>query len=1092
MSSTYGKIIFRSIKGSIARFIAILAIIALGVGFFAGLKLTTPSLIETANTYIRNQNLYDFRFISTIGFNDDDIAKISKIDGVTDVEGAVSVDALIMSNMSESTEAVKFHSITNDVNSLKLVTGRMPQSDNEVVVDDYVCSDSLNGTKIYIVDANSSSTSNSFTYSEYTVVGSVLSPYYMNFQRGATNIGSGEIKCFFYMPIGGFTSEYYTEAFCTCENNYYVYSDAYDDFAENMSDKLEGEIETIINARYDDLMSDGRQELADASELLEDKRSETAAEIEDAANQLNDAEVTLSDARTQLSDAGETLQTSRAQLDDARAAIDSNSTLIAQNDAQLRDAGVQLTDAANQISAQRAQLDTSLSQLNEAKVQLQAHIDQINQAIAQSSGATTGTTGTTGEPSAALDELTQQYQALVAQLEQVNVQINQVNQGYAALDAAQAQLDAKVDDYNSAMAALNSAKQQFQAALDTLNAGEAAYESGLEQYNQSLADYNDGVEQLSDSRREYLEGLAEFNAAMSTANSDICSAFSKILNADSPDIYVLRRDTNVGYLCFNNDAQIVDGIAEVFPLFFFMIAALVCSTTMSRMVAEERGVIGTMRAMGYTEFSIIMKYVIYSGLAAVIGCTVGFLVGTKVFPAVIWSAYGMMYGFSDIVYKQNYVILLISLIVSLLCSVGTTVITCAGELKSVPAELIRPKAPSAGKRILLENFTPIWSKLKFLYKVSARNVFRFKKRMWMMIIGIAGCTSLVIAGFGIRDSVANIIDYQFDDIMTYDISMSFSDNTTRDKMTNLLDSQRDKSGVDYSYVLTNSSNIKYNGKTKISDVVLIASDDVNVSDAIKLHSGDTEFDWPADDTVAISQKLADENHLKKGDTITFQYGDEGKSFSITIGYVFDNYVYHYAIINAATYEKIFGVTYKPNNALLVLPDSFEKGLDYDIAASIANDSSVDSYQVVSQARDNFSNTMSRLNYVVILVIGCAAMLAFIVLFNLNNINITERIREIATLKVLGFNKRETGAYVFRENFILVFLGFLFGTPLGIVFHAFVISKIQMDLVTFVVTILPQSYVYSLGTVLLFSVFVDLVMRGKIEKIDMAESLKSIE
>ena len=398
------------------------------------------------------------------------------------------------------------------------------------------------------------------------------------------------------------------------------------------------------------------------------------------------------------------------------------------------------------------------------------------------------------------------------------------------------------------------------------------------------------------------------------------------------------------------------------------------------------------------------------------------------------------------------------------------------------------KAISYGKRIFLEYITPVWKRLSFLHKVSARNIFRFKKRMWMMIIGIAGCTALLITGFGLKDSINNLINFQFDEIMTYDVAVNFDPGTSRDQMQKILDNADAKAQIGTEKILIRTERLKHTSKTAIRDVELFVADDPEFTKFVDPHKGNTKYSLPKTGEIGISLKLAESNSLSVGDMITLEYGEEGRTVSGKIGYIFDNYTYHYAIMSKDTYESVFGEEYEPNSALVRVPD--EKSYEY--GSAIGSSENIQAWNIMAEGRKNFSETMEKMNYVVILVIVCAALLAFIVLFNLNNINISERTREIATLKVLGFKRGETGSYVFRENFILCLFGFVFGIPMGIFLHRFVISQIKMDIVAYKILILPKSYIYSLLLVMLFSLLVDLLMRGKIHRIDMTESLKSIE
>lgn len=555
---------------------------------------------------------------------------------------------------------------------------------------------------------------------------------------------------------------------------------------------------------------------------------------------------------------------------------------------------------------------------------------------------------------------------------------------------------------------------------------------------------------------------------------------------EKPEVYVLDRSANTGYVCYDNDTDIVNGVARVFPVFFFLIAALVCSTTMTRMVDDERGQIGTFRALGYSNGAIMAKYLIYSGIAALSGCLIGYFAGTVIFPMAIWNAYHLLYGFGEgLEYYFSPSMLIISIAVSLVCSMGTAFLACRNELRCMPADLIRPKAPAAGKRILLEKVGFLWKRMKFLHKVTARNVFRFKKRMLMMIVGIAGCTALVLTGLGIRDSVSNIASFQYDEIEIHDMEATFKDGITEkdaSDISGLLGDDLDGMAELY------KTSVEYHTENAVKTVYLVAAnqEDMDGYMDFRLISGGQAY--PEQGQVMITEKLAEIADVSAGDTITFSDGS-GKNITLEISGVFENYVWHYAYVTPDTYEKYFGGSYEPNTMYINLKGAAD---NYESGAKLGDMESVMNVLVVEELKDRISDTMKLLDTVVWLVIGSAGALAFIVLFNLSNINITERVREIATIKVLGFYPRETGAYVFRENLVLTIMGIIVGLPLGVWLHSFVISQIQVDMVAFKTVIMPVSYVISVITVLLFLKAVDIVMRRKIEIIDMAESLKSIE
>ena len=930
----YVKTIARSIRNSFGRFLAILAIIALGVGFMCGLVQSNPSFMLTGNTYIADHKMFDFRLISTIGFDEEDISKISSLEGIADAEGAYSADVVARLSSQEETlrSQVRIHSLTTGVNLLKLESGRLPESADEIVIDAYLFSDpdAVIGEQLILSGTAGQDDADYLTYDVFTVVGTVRSPVYIDFQRGTTDVGSGQLTYFAYATEDAFDMEYYTECYVYCDTGLDAYSDEYDAFAEAKEDELQGEVEEIINARFRDLMDESHEDLAEGIADLEEARA-------DACDELNDARDELEDARVELQDAWEQLEDTREQLE-------------------------------------------------------------------------------------ALPMVPSQYQ---------------------------------------------------------------------EAYDEALAEYEDGYAEYQDGLIEYYEGLRDFDAQMTAANMELSYMSGVLANTEDPEVYVLGRDTNTGYLAFDNDAGIVKGLANVFPVFFFALAALVCSTTMQRMVMDERSIIGTMRALGYTDISIIMKYAVYAGSAAVIGAVAGYYAGINLFPFVIWDVYGMMYGFSDLMLQESIPLFILAIIVSLICSVGVAVVTAAGELTGMPAELIRPKAPAAGKKIMLEKMMGLWKRLRFTEKVSLRNVFRFKKRMSMMIIGIAGCSALLITGFGIRDSITDVVDLQYDNITTYRLDALIKDGKSEDQALDDIEDANALLGTSYRGISVRAENVTHTSSDIVRDVTLFISSDPSVGDALKAASEGVAMPWPGDGEIAISSKLADKNDLHAGDMITLGYGDEGREFTLRIAYVFDNYIFHYAFINEVTYEDVFGKAYRASD-ILIVNEVDEASLDYDMSRELNLTNDFSDVRVTEQSRVSFASTMDKMNVIVVLLIGCAAALAFIVLFNLNNINISERVREIATIKVLGFSRTETGAYFFRENFILVFMGYIVGIPLGVALHRFVIDKIEMDMVTFECKILHISYLYSILFVILFSIIVDLVMRIKIDSIDMAESLKSAE
>lgn len=1135
--SPYVKTILRSIKMTLPRFIAIFAIIALGVGFFAGLKVTTPSFVYTGDKYLKDYALYDFKLISTIGFTDDDIRKLSDRTSCV-VEGGYSADCSAYLGDSISADTVHFISITDNVNKLALESGRLPSSPDEIVIDAYMLPDVKSGTKLVIADETSENALKMFKYREYTVVGTARSPVYLNFQRGISDEGSGSVSFYVCALPGAFDSEYYTEAYLYADTGLFIYSDEYRSWASDAEKQYKNVLKSVINERFEGLLkeeydklyegidtfneeldkgwneiSDGRKKLDDAKKELEDAQAEIdkgREELAEGKKTLDESTKTINDYSKQLKDAKEQLDKAKADSDRLKEEADSLKEEIDSVHEEIINGRAEVRTSRSQTESRISSINYLISTYESANEAIDKQIEENRERYEQ---AGSDWEKTAIEARLKLEEETKEYN--LGKISEYKAEIDKLNGKLAELDETEKALDEKQKEYEDKIASYNekyknymSDKLQYDMGVKEYESSKAQYDSAYSQYLSGLNKYNEGVRELNAAQKKVDDGWKEYNdgvyelwkgysdyawTADSVFKSDLVYGFSLIESVDDPETYILGRDKNTGYVCFDNDSQIVDGISTVFPVFFFAIAALVCSTTMSRMVSDERGIIGTMRALGYSDTAIVMKYAVYAGSASVLGAVLGFAGGTKLFPGVIWEVYKMMYGFAPLSFRSSVPLFILSLGVALLCTVGVSVVTAVAALKGMPAELIRPKAPLPGKRILMERIGFIWKRLKFLHKVSLRNVFRFKKRMWMMIVGIAGCTSLLLTAFGLYDSICNVVNIQYDNILKYDVEIMFDDKYRQYEIEDAAKEAGKASGVFCKYAVVKSDQAKNSGSGYVRDVGLFISDDANIDEIFGLMDVKTGevMSWPSDGEVAISQKLADKNKVKAGDDITLLYGDDEHEVTLKVSSVFTNYTFHYVMMTPQTYRNAFGKPYTPETLLLATATKSRHD-GYKLASYFTDNYDLKTWSSTEDSRESFAKTMERMNYVVILVIGSAAALAFIVLFNLNNINITERIREIATLKVMGFNRRETGAYVTRENIMLVLMGYAAGIPLGFLLHRFVMAQIAMDMVTYQIRIDLISYVYSLAFVLAFSTIVNLIMRAKIEKIDMAESLKSAE
>lgn len=892
MKSIMKKTTLREIRQSLGRYLAIFAIVAMGVGFFAGLKITRQVMITSANAYLEEKQLYDYRLLSTLGFEDEDVQTLSSKEDVRFVEGAVAADILYF-NQQGNEDVIKAHSLLQNINGLEVVAGRLPQQATECVVDANLYDKSALGTKIVLSENNVEKDLDYFAYREYTIVGIAQSSAYIQFERGTTALGNGQVSGFMYLLPQGFCAEFYTEIYVKFNQDYPIYSKDYNDYIDDKEPLWKDYCKAQGERRYQAIVADAEAELANAKQTLAEEKADAKQTLADAKKELTDAEAELADAHAELAD-------------------------------------------------------------------------------------------------------------------------------------------------------------------------------GWAKYNDSYA--------------EFEEKIAE-------AEQEIADAEADIANIEKPETYVLDRDTNIGYACFQNDSSIVEGLANVFPVFFFLVAALVCMTTMNRMVEEQRTQIGVLKALGYGEAAIMGKYLFYSGSAALAGCIAGYFLGIHLFPFVIWTAYGMMYQMGSIVYIFDGSTALLCLACALLCSMGTTWISCRHELKEVAADLMRPKAPRAGKRVFLEWLPFIWKRLKFLHKVSVRNIVRYKRRFFMMVIGISGCTALLVTGFGIRDSVVDIADQQFQEIQTYQFGITLkngikdANDPSLTEFTEILDTY----GGSFLPVLETTMDLQTPENLK-SIHLIIVENPAQIGEYIDLHTPDkTAISYPKAGEAVICEKLAKRYRIQIGDTIHL-FEENGKEVQAVVSGICENYIYNYIYLNAETYQTALGTFLYKNVYANITKDADI----HAIGAAIMKANNITAVSINADMLVRFSSMMSSMNYIVFVVIACAAALAFIVLYNLNNINITERIREIATIKVLGFYRNETAAYVFRENTALTAIGCAVGLLLGKLLHIYVMHKVDIDLMSFDVHVKAVSYLLSILLTFAFTWIVNRIMTGKLENINMAESLKSVD
>ena len=943
----------------------------------------------------------------------------------------------------------------------------------------------------------------------------------------------------------------YTEGLADYKQGELDYADGLKKYEDGLAELADAEQELADGwAEYHDGKAEAEAELADAYQKLLDGEQEYAdglAELEQAKQELADAEQELEDGKVELANAEQELANVKKELDQARRQLISASRNLDQGyesyeqASSLHSAGQALVGAFNAQGVPVTTVDELLGaaamdpalgeQLNGVLLSQGSSLEEFSagwSAAEQALGAPLS-----DDSLAALqNQLDEGKNSLSYGSYQYREGLAQYNEAMAELDAAKQELANGEAELNDARLELEDGVVQLEEARTELDKGWSEYYDGKAEAETELADayqklldgeaeladgkaeladakaelddarieLNDIPDELADARIELDDGWAEYydgkaeadqefadaEAELEDGEQEIADAYEELGKLKKADTYVLTRNENAGYSAFDNDTSIIKAISLAFPVFFFLVAALVCMTTMTRMVDEQRTQIGTFKALGYSNRQIMGKYLFYSGSAAALGSIIGYAIGSYSLPWIIWEIYGILYQFADLKFIFTPSLAIGSFAVAILCSIGATWFACRSELVQPAAELIRPKSPKAGKRVFLEYITPIWKRLTFLQKVSVRNVLRYRSRLIMMVIGIGGCTALLVTGFGLRDSVSSIVDDQFSQITLYDYSVTFREEPSQEEISQYLSDcgwAEDKALS----VHSGSTDIVFNNVSK--SIYLVISSTNSLDGFLSLHDAEgTPIPYPGLGEVVLNVGLAENMGIAVGDTIQLRDADRG-TITATVSAICDHYVFNYVYLAPETYEQQLGQPPEFQTLYLMA----QNGADpYAESVVLSDNEDISNVTVNEALRENVNSMLSRLDLIVVVVVVCAAALAFIVLYNLTNINITERIREIATIKVLGFYQNETASYVFREIRILSVVGSLFGLLLGKAMHLFVMAQVQVDGMYFPCKVAPVSYLISLVLTLVFATLITYFMRPKLRKVDMAESLKSIE
>lgn len=987
-------------------------IIFLGAAVFSGLRNTPYTMAASADAYLNSHNYADLTYIATLGFSDEDVAKVRKLKGVKKVVPCYQFDALFAHKDGKS--GVTVYSQEKYEKSMldrpELLKGRYPKKENECIID-------VNLGKYNYKLGHTIELSNDNGTKTYKIVGIVNDPRYIsNVDRGTNTLGDGTNSGFVEVLNEGArelglnkkvaelrnNDHLYTSLLVDVEGTekYNMFTSDYDNLIETVNTRVKSMLSEEMSDQYDQLTGDMQSQLDDAKKQYEEGYQEYKHNLDSFNSQISQGKIKLAEARIQFYEQKKIYLKKAAQVSNATQQAYNETKKIDQEIKVLHDS---IKDTLRNIKDKDSAQDAFTKILND----LNENLNNFNNKLQG---------------------------------------VGQLLEGRIQLEKAQSQLDEAEVELNIQQSKLevteNNAKVQLNAAKEQLDAAKAQ----IDQAQQQLNRIPKGV------------------------------------------LYSLTKNENVGIVSYESYKQAIASIADVFPLIFFLVAALVSLTTMTRMIEEQRSYCGTLRALGYSKQDIIMQYIVYAFLATFFACILGILAGNQVFPRIIYFLFTyLMYGMNQsTVLVQKWSISLMTVLISVGVTLLATLSVCLQELVSTPSVLMRPKAPKAGKRILMERMPFIWKRLNFNQKVTMRNLFRYKKRFWMSVIGIAGCTALIMLGFGVKNSVSDIIPSQYEEVYKYDALIKLNSNVEDTKKV-----ENKIKRIEGVHNLTGAyrQNVTVLGNSEDYYSTMVVYDN---ADEIKNFINFNDYKTKkkiilSDDGVVISQKLAEKLGVKKGENMTFSY--DNTKYTVKVSNIVQQYVSHQVYMSKTFYENLTGTK---SSASILYVDMNTKKSNIKTLKNYLDHHNIGSMERLTASLDEFQQRMSSLNIIVAILSGCAALLCFIVLYNLTNINIGERKGEIATIKVLGFRRKEYCDYIFRENIILSLIGASIGMFFGYFLHRFVVLTVEMDNMLFIRTMPLYIYLIAFGMTVGFTIIINLAMRHILDQVDMVESLKSIE
>lgn len=1077
MKKAYSKDIWRSIWKGKKRFFSILLITALGVTTLTGIKAGCVDLRYSADAFFDRQGLFDISVVSTLGLTKEDVSVLQQAEKVAVAEGAYS--EIVHTEYDEKRQSAEIKVLSeNGINLPFLIEGTLPIVENEIAVTEKYRQNTGRGIGEIVTIEDGSN----FSITEYKISGIVVDVMDINNPNGSVAFRSSSTAdyTFFVLPEAVET-DIYTAIYLKLTDckDLLCYSDEYEESIRQVVQEIEGQIKEVREqARYDSVIDEANQELVEAEQEMEQEFLKAEKELTDAEKKLLDGEESLEEGKRELEknqqQAEEEFLKAEKEIEEGYQQLRTAEKQLAESEEQIQEGEQQLEQAKEELTYQQTesnvQLETARKQLEEGIEQVQNMLDQFQ----------------SNEMMPSLAELQAQLQQLTAQLEEVNQQQAGAD---AQFQAAWQQIAEQEAELAEARVQLENGQAELEKNRFKLEEGEVELERQKQEVKEQIQEGEEELvkaeQELLEGKKEWEEGWKEYQEKRIEAEQELEEAREKIADIHMAQWYVQERDSLSGYANIESDADCIEAIGNAFPIIFLVVAVLISLTTITRMIEEDRGLIGTYKALGFTDGEIRKKYLIYALSASLLGGILGDLCGFIVLPEIIFIFFRIMYLLPEYNLKFNFGYGFGGILLFLTGVAGATGYACYTELKQMPAVLMRPKAPQSGSRVVLEYMTPLWNRLSFLNKVTVRNLFRYKKRLIMTISGIMGCTALILCGFAIKDTVTDLMPRQYQYIYRYDLMAVVSP----EENTKLLSYLKNNENIaNFLNVQIDSVKLKNQIGKEQKIQLIVVPQNAEFYSYIHLENTQGKQVELKEKGIYITQNAAELLHLNREETVFLQNLKLVQK-ETTVMEIVKNYLGNAVYITQATYEELFE-QYEPNGALIQLSDICTDHLGF--AEELGRKEGILSSISTEELRRDFSKAFVLMNMIVYVILFLAAGLAFVVLFTLSATNISERIRELATIKVLGFYDREVHLYVNKETLILTGIGILLGLPLGDALGHCLTWVLRLPSIYFAVSIHKSSYFIAAGISFGFALLVDFITNHTLDRVNPVEALKSVE